>query len=85
LPLFLSDHFRQTLTEIRQNFDYIFIDTPAILEHAEAVAIGALCDAQVVVARQECRPSLAEMETAVRKISHQDSVFLGVIMNGFVL
>ena len=84
LPLFLSDHFRQTLTEIRQNFDYIFIDTPAILEHAEAVAIGALCDAQVVVARQECRPSLAEMETAVRKISHQDSVFLGVIMNGFV-
>lgn len=84
LPLFLSDYFREILTAIRKNFDYIFVDTPAILEHAETVAISALCDAQLVVARQECKPSLAEMETAVREISHQDSVFLGVIMNGFV-
>lgn len=83
LPLFLSDHFRQILKEIRLEYDCVFVDTPAILEHAETVAISALCDAQLLVVRQVCKTSLAEMETAVRKISHKDSVFLGVIMNGY--
>ena len=49
--LFASESFAKLLTELRENYDYILIDTPPVLFVPDARLVGIKCDATIYVVK----------------------------------
>lgn len=53
LELILSDKFAKLLSELRTRFNYIIIDSPPVLPVSDAIVLGSLADATILVIQAE--------------------------------
>ncbi len=53
LELLASTRFKQIIADLRQRFDYIIIDTAPVLPASDAVVLGQLCDALLMVVQSD--------------------------------
>jgi len=75
-----SDRFREFLKEVRQQFDYIFIDAPPILPVADATEIAPLVDG-VVLVYTVGRIGRGVLKRAKSTLDNVDAKVLGIILN----
>jgi len=79
-PLLTSDRMRLRIAELRSEFDFVLIDTPATSGSNDALGLGALSDGVVMVLkanasrRQTARQAVQEMQGANAKV-------LGAVLN----
>jgi capsular exopolysaccharide synthesis family protein len=78
--LLSSDRMRQRITELRSEFEYILIDTPAISSSNDATVLGASVDGLVLVLkanssrRESARGAIHDLRTAKVRV-------LGAVLN----
>ena len=75
-----SKRFRDFLKEVRQQYDYIFIDAPPILPVADATEIAPLVDG-VVMVYTVGRIGRGVLKRAKSTLDNVDAKVLGVILN----
>jgi tyrosine-protein kinase Etk/Wzc len=75
-----SDRFHEFLKEVRQQYDYIFIDAPPILPVADATEIAPLVDG-VVLVYTVGRIGRGVLKRAKSTLDNVDAKVLGVILN----
>jgi Mrp family chromosome partitioning ATPase len=73
-----SDRLPALIAELRQHFDHLIFDVPAILSTSDAIPLASLGDACCVVVRQGIS-SRATVKRALAEIDHLPA--LGVVMN----
>jgi tyrosine-protein kinase Etk/Wzc len=75
-----SDRFREFLKEVRQQYDYIFIDAPPILPVADATEIAPLVDG-VILVYTVGRIGRGVLKRAKSTLDNVDAKVMGVILN----
>jgi tyrosine-protein kinase Etk/Wzc len=75
-----SERYREFLKEVRQQYDYIFIDAPPILPVADATEIAPLVDG-VVMVYTVGRIGRGVLKRAKSTLDNVDAKVLGVILN----
>lgn len=81
--LLSSEKFENIINQLRQNYDYIFIDTPPIIVVTDPVIIAQKCDGIILVVRQYAvdRDKLVE---AVNKLDFANIKIIGFVINDVV-
>ncbi len=82
-PSELLEHeqFAECLNELKPNFDHIIIDSPPVLAVTDAMIIGQLVGATMMVLKSGAHP-MREIELSVKRL-HQAGVKLnGLVLNG---
>lgn len=79
--LFSSENFVNLLEELKQNYDYVILDTPPINPVSDALVISQKCDALVLVIRAGVTTYDA-FEKAYESLKVLDVTLDGVIING---
>lgn len=69
---------RAFLAEVREVYDFVVIDAPPVLPVTDAMVLGGLADAVLIVARAEWTPRDALVE-AIRRLGA--AAILGVVLN----
>ncbi len=79
-PLFNSDRFAAFIKEVAEAYDYVLIDSSAILEAPETVIVGSLADgiAMVIYAGKTRREVIKRAMVMVEKL---DGKFIGTVLN----
>jgi capsular exopolysaccharide synthesis family protein len=75
-----SKRFASLLTELRKNFDYIFIDSPPVLLVTDAQLISKLVDGYVVVLRSNKTPKRS-LQRALLLMRSSGALALGIVVN----
>lgn len=78
VQLFSNGRLEAALRELRQNYDHVIIDTPPVIELADAGIVGALSDEVLVVARMQRTPREL-VEQAVRVLGSYQTRLGGLI------
>jgi capsular exopolysaccharide synthesis family protein len=75
-----TDHLRELAQNLRERFDHVIFDVPAINLYPEAQVLGGLADGVLIVMRTGVtrRESVAE---ARRRIEQADGNVVGLVMN----
>lgn len=75
-----SRKMQELLTELRDHFDYIFIDAPPLLPVSDAVLLSTMVDGVVVVtdSQRTSRPAVRE---ACARLAYAHAKVLGVVLN----
>jgi capsular exopolysaccharide synthesis family protein len=75
-----SDNFQEMLTSARERYDYVLLDTPAVLAAADAsiVASRADCVLLVIGNSRDGRPAALQARETVKSVGAQ---ILGVVLN----
>lgn len=83
-PLELIDRpaFSILMRELVLKFDYVIVDTPAVVYGADAHVIAARCGAAMIVARKDSS-RVAKLQELVQTLSQSPARMAGVIMNEF--
>ena len=83
-PLELIDRpaFSILMRELVLKFDYVIVDTPAVVYGADAHVIAARCGAVMIVARKDSS-RVAKLQELVQTLSQSPARMAGVIMNEF--
>ena len=83
-PLELIDRpaFSILMRELVLKFDYVIVDTPAVVYGADAHVIAARCGAALIVARKDSS-RVAKLQELVQTLSQSPARMAGVIMNEF--
>lgn len=78
----VSDAMKARLAQLRSIADVVVFDSPAILGAADATALGAICDAAILVVRagRTRRPVAAQAKATFRQVGVE---IQGVILNGY--
>lgn len=79
--LFASLEFDRLLSDLRETYDYIIIDTPPINLVSDALAIGQKCDGMVLVVRASVT-SYASFKSALLSVNQLNIKLLGTVLNG---
>lgn len=74
-----TDAVSVVLDRLRQRFDYVIVDLPAISTSATALSFAAATDASLLVVRQRVT-AVDQVERAVADLRH--TRLLGVVLNG---
>jgi len=79
--LLTSDKLKLLMRELRERFDYVIIDSPAVLPSSDALILSASVDGVSVVLREG--DSTAPMvENALARLGRVGATILGVSVNG---
>jgi Mrp family chromosome partitioning ATPase len=70
----------ETLTTLREHFDYIVIDTPPVLPVTDAVLLATMSDGVVLVVRGQETPVDVAQKSRDR-LAYARAKILGVILN----
>lgn len=81
LELLSSKRFVRTIAELRQQFDYIIIDTPPIEAVSDALAISRVVNGAVVVVKSE-ETAYPLVKSALQKLARANVNVLGLVVNG---
>jgi len=81
IELLTSDKMDLLVSYLRQNFDFVLFDAPPILAVSDALAMGPMADAIILVARGGQTPVPA-LKQAKQKLDAHKLKCLGVILNG---
>jgi succinoglycan biosynthesis transport protein ExoP len=84
IELLTSGRMETLIAYFRQNFDFVLLDAPPILAVSDALAMGPMADAIVLVARGGKTPVPA-LKQAKQKLDIHKLKCLGVILNGIDL
>jgi polysaccharide biosynthesis transport protein len=81
LEVLTSSRMEELIKSLREQFDYVLLDSPPILAVSDALVIGQMVDATILVARGGITP-VAALKQAKQKLDAHKIVSLGVILNG---
>jgi len=79
LELLASERFSALLAKLRQEFEYIIIDTAPVLPASDAVVLGRLCDA-LLMAIQSDRTTHHMARDAIRRLNASNVSVAGLIL-----
>lgn len=79
--LFSSTAFDRLLSELREKYDYVIIDTPPVNLVSDTLAIAQKCDGLVIIARAAVT-TYASFKSAVATIKQLNINLIGTIING---
>jgi len=82
LELLERPAFGLLLRELIGKFDYVVVDTPAAQYGADASVIAERCGASLMLARKDVT-HIASLEELVIELADDQSMLVGVVMNGF--
>ena len=74
--------FSFLLEELHGKFDYIIVDTPALIYGMDALMVAARCGVSIALSRRNVTRRTS-LETLVSKLSRSPTRFAGVILNNF--
>jgi protein-tyrosine kinase len=83
-PLELVSHrrFERLITEMRRQYDFIVIDTPAVSLYADALQVATVARRVLVVSRSETT-SFSSMKDMLRRLAVTESKILGAVISRF--
>ncbi len=81
IELLTSERMDSLVAYLKRSFDYILFDTPPLLAVSDALAMGPMADAIVLVARGGQTP-IPALKQAKQKLDAHKLKCLGVILNG---
>lgn len=76
-----SKKMQAVLDDLRQNFDFILVDTPPAIVVSDAVVLSALCDGVLLVLRGQ-RTTTAAARRVMERLHAVSARILGVVLNG---
>jgi capsular exopolysaccharide synthesis family protein len=79
LDLFATDKMRDLLAQLREQYDYIIIDTPPLLGVTDARTLASLADGVVLVVRWGHTP-LAAVDAAIAGLEADQSKIIGAVL-----
>lgn len=79
LELLASDKFRHIISELREKFSYIIIDTAPVLPASDAVVLGQLCDALLMVVQSD-RTTHHMARDAIKRLNASKVAVDGIIL-----
>lgn len=80
IELISSPLLAQVLALAREQFDFVIVDSPPLGYFADSEMLSDLCDASVLVVRQDVMPA-GEINDAVDALSAGKAEFMGCILN----
>jgi protein-tyrosine kinase len=83
-PLELVSHrrFERLITELRQKYDFVVIDTPPVSQYADALQIASVAQRVVAVSRSQVS-SLKQMKDMLRRLAVTEARILGAVISKF--
>ncbi len=83
-PLELVSHrrFERLITDLRRQYDFIVIDTPAVSLYADALQIATVAQRVLVVSRSEAT-SFHSMKDMLRRLAVTEAKILGAVISRF--
>jgi protein-tyrosine kinase len=83
-PLELVSHqrFERLIVELRRQYDFVVIDTPAVSLYADALQIATVAQRVLMVTRTEAT-SFQAMKDTLRRLAVTESKILGAVINKF--
>jgi protein-tyrosine kinase len=83
-PLELVSHrrFERLISDLRRQFDFIVIDTPAVSQYADALQIATLAQRVLALSRAEST-SLQSMREMMRRLAATQSKIVGAVISRF--
>ena len=82
LALVSNRRFERMITEVRRQYDFIVIDTPAVSLYADALQIATVAQRVLVVSRAEAT-SFRSMKDMLRRLAVTESKILGAVISKF--
>jgi receptor protein-tyrosine kinase len=82
LELVSNRRFERLVTELRRQYDFIVIDTPAVALYADALQIATVAQRVVMVSRTQAT-SFSAMKDTLRRLAVTESKILGAVINKF--
>jgi len=82
LELLAHQRFDRLLMELRRQYDFIIIDTPAVSLYADALQIATVARRVVVVSRSAAT-TFNGLKDMLRRLAMTDSKILGAVINKF--
>ncbi|MBU8923163.1 MAG: CpsD/CapB family tyrosine-protein kinase [Bacteroidales bacterium] len=79
-PLFNSERMRSFINAVGEHYDYVLVDTSAILEAPETAIIGALSTGIVIVV-EAGRTKREVIKRAMTMVEKLDGEFIGSVLN----
>jgi capsular exopolysaccharide synthesis family protein len=79
--LLMSRKMQETLTELRNSFDFVLIDSPPAIAVSDAAVLSAFCDGVLFVFHGQKTTAQAARQ-AVERLDSINAPLLGVILNG---
>ncbi|MBI4908797.1 MAG: polysaccharide biosynthesis tyrosine autokinase [Acidobacteria bacterium] len=80
LELLYAPRMQSLLEYMRQNYDLILIDAPALMETPDARALGRMADGAVLVVRAG-KTGMGAVRQAVARLHEDGTVLLGTVLN----
>lgn len=78
VQLLSSPRMSQLLSQLRQEYDHVIIDTPPVIDLADAGILGAMSDGVLLIARMGRTPRTL-IERAIRTLTSYNAPVCGVI------
>ena len=82
LELLTNGHFQAQMSDWRQEYSTIIIDTPPITEFADGLAIASFADQVIIVGRSDSTPH-KNMKEMLRRMGGTQSRIVGAVINSF--
>jgi capsular exopolysaccharide synthesis family protein len=81
IEILTSEKMDNLVAFLKKNFDFVLFDTPPLLAVSDALAMGPIADAIIMIARGRHTPIQA-LKQAKQKLDAHKLKCLGVIING---
>ena len=81
IELLTSERMDSLVAYLKRSFDFVLFDTPPLLAVSDALAMGPMADAIILVARGGLTP-IAALKQAKHKLDAHKLKCLGVVLNG---
>jgi Mrp family chromosome partitioning ATPase len=78
--LLASDKLEKLFQSLRENYEYVIVDLPAVAPFADVCAAAHLLDSFILVVEWG-RTNIGAVERAVKVCSDIDEIMLGVVLN----
>ena len=79
--LISSSVFVNMIDELKQNYDYVFIDSPPVSIVSDTLTVSSLSDGVLLVARVKYTPK-SMLDQAIESIKFTNSKIIGIVLNG---
>lgn len=80
--LLSKDSFKTLLDQLRQEFDYVIVDTPPLGAVIDAAIVAKYCDASLLVVSSNTTTA-KRVKTTIKQLTTANPNFLGVVLSKF--
>jgi capsular exopolysaccharide synthesis family protein len=75
-----SERFRSFVAEVREEYDYVLIDNPPVVDIVDAIVTAKCCDGAILVVAKGT-DSIRQVKTCKQQIERTGCAILGVVLN----